>query len=225
MNRNNVFAPFVLLTLVVMTTLVMISTDLTGSWSQVKAQQDTAPSQDGEEMQQVQSETVPMPGLDGEVSPVLGEKRIVQHGIATSTPDPLPGHQAHQSVTILRLRDDNGVYSGRVTFTATQPIEVQILHRDLTNSETSEPGSTTLNVPDEFGKLAVLHLPDGKGQVTITNVVPKFTEGATGSTFAASVPYSGNAVALHNLEGKPFVATYTVTADVLGAAERVGNVE
>ena len=82
MNRNNVFAPFVLLTLVVMTTLVMISTDLTGSWSQVKAQQDTAPSQDGEEMQQVQSETVPMPGLDGEVSPVLGEKRIVQHGIA-----------------------------------------------------------------------------------------------------------------------------------------------
>ena len=250
MNRNNHFAPIIVLTLIVMTTLVMISTDIIGSLSQVWAQQETdpvqngmtpaqtgeemapgqghedmAPVQEGEETTPSQDQTLQMPGLDGEVSPVLGEKRIVQHGIATSSPDPLPGHQAHQSVTILRLRDDNAVYSGRVTFTATQPIEVQILHRDLTNSGTTELGSTTLNVPDEFGKLGVLQLPDGKGQVTITNVVPKFTEGATGSTFAASVPYSGNAVALHNLEGKPFVATYTVTADVLGPAERVGNVD
>jgi hypothetical protein len=61
--------------------------------------------------------------------------------------------------------------------------------------------------------------------VTITNVVPKFTEGATGTTFAASVPFSGNAVALHNLEGKPFAATYTATAEVLGEATRVDDIE
>ena len=61
--------------------------------------------------------------------------------------------------------------------------------------------------------------------MTITNVVPKFTEGATGTTFAASVPFSGNAVALHNLEGKPFAATYTATAEVLGEATRVDDIE
>jgi hypothetical protein len=85
--------------------------------------------------------------------------------------------------------------------------------------------NTTYNIPDNFGKLTILQLPDNNGQVTITNVVPKYTEGATGTTFAASVPFSGNAVALHNLEGKPFAASYTVTAEVLGPAERADDVE
>jgi hypothetical protein len=156
-----------------------------------------------------------------ESSADFGGQKIVQQGIATSSPDPLPGHESHQSITLLRLRDDNSVYSGRVTFTSTQPVEVQILHRDM--SEAAATG-TLPNIPENFGKLAIIQLPGGNGQVTITNVVPKFTEGATGNTFAASVPYSGNAVALHNLEGKPFVATFTVTADLLGPAERVDNI-
>ena len=59
-------------------------------------------------------------------------ERIIQQGMATSSPDPLPGHESHQSITILRLRGDNAVYSGRITFTTTQPVEVQILHRDMT---------------------------------------------------------------------------------------------
>jgi hypothetical protein len=149
-----------------------------------------------------------------------GEKtsnQIVKQGIATSSPDPLPGHQAHQSITILRLAPDNTVYSGRVTFTTTQPVEVQILHRSMEN--------TTHSIPENFGKLTIIPLPGNNGQVIITNVVPKFTEGATGSTFAASVPFSGNAVALHNLEGKPFAAAYTVTADVLGPGERADDIK
>ena len=159
----------------------------------------------------------PVFAQDGVKSSNADGQRIVKQGIATSSPDPLPGHQAHQSITILRLSPDNTVYSGRVTFTTTQPVEVQILHRSMAN--------TTYNIPDNFGKLTILQLPDNNGQVIITNVVPKFTEGATGTTtFAASVPFSGNAVALHNLEGKPFAASYTVTADVLGTAERADDI-
>ena len=149
-----------------------------------------------------------------------GGERIVQQGIATSTPDPLPGHQAHQSITILRLRADNGVYSGRITFTTTAPVEVQILHRDLTNNSTE----ATSSIPEKFGKLAMIQLPDNNGLITITNVVPKFTEGASGTTFAASVPFSGNAVALHNLQGEPFAASYTATAEVLGGAKRADDI-
>jgi hypothetical protein len=159
----------------------------------------------------------PLFAQEGEKTTNPDGQRIVKQGIATSSPDPLPGHQAHQSITILRLTGDNAVYSGRVTFTTTQPVEVQILHRSMAN--------TTYNIPENFGKLTILQLPDNNGQVIITNVVPKFTEGATGTTFAASVPFSGNAVALHNLEGKPFAASYTVTADVLGPAERVDDIE
>ena len=157
-----------------------------------------------------------------DVAPNSDGQQIIQQGIATSSPDPLPGHQAHQSITILRLRDDNAVYSGRITFTTTQPVEVQILHRDMTNAALGKDGTSI--IPENFGKLAILELPGGNSQVTITNVVPKFTEGATGTTFAASVPFSGNAVALHNLEGKPFAATYTATADVLGPAIRADDI-
>lgn len=147
-------------------------------------------------------------------------QQIIQQGYATSSPDPLPGHEAHQSVTILRLRDDNGVFSGRITFTTTKPVEVQILHRDTTRTGTEQ----IPNIPEAFGKLAIIDLPGGNGQVSITNVVPKFTEGAAGSTFAASVPFSGNAVALHNLNGEQFATTYTATADVLGVATRADNI-
>jgi hypothetical protein len=147
-----------------------------------------------------------------------GEEKIIQQAYATSDADPLPGHEAHQSITILRLRDDNAVYSGRITFTTTQPVEVQILHRNMNSSG-------PLNIPENFGRFAVLDLPGGNGQVTITNVVPSFTEGAAGDTFAASVPFSGNAVALHNLQGEPFAATYTATADILGPAERVDDIQ
>lgn len=157
---------------------------------------------------------------EAEVSNPQGQQ-IVQQGMATSSPDPLPGHQSHQSITILKLRSDNAVYSGRITFTTTQPVEVQILHRDMTTNSTG--GVPT--IPEKYGKLAMIPLPGNNGYVTITNVVPKFTEGATGTTFAASVPFSGNAVALHNLEGKPFAASYTATADVLGEAKRVNDIE
>jgi len=155
-----------------------------------------------------------------EITSTNGE-RIIQQGMATSSPDPLPGHESHQSITILRLRGDNAVYSGRITFTTTQPVEVQILHRDMTANSTAG----LIDIPEKFGKLAIIQLPGDNGRVTITNVVPKFTEGATGTTFAASVPFSGNAVALHNLEGKPFAATYTATAEVLGEATRVDDIE
>ena len=156
-----------------------------------------------------------------ETSPTPGQQKLVQQGIATSSPDPLPGHEEHQSVTVLRLRDDNAVYSGRVTFTTTQPVEVQILHRNMTTT-TPEGGDVIPAIPEKFGELNILQLPGGNGQVTITNVEPKFTEGAT--SFAASVPFSGNAVALHNLDGNQFVASYTVTADILGAATRADDI-
>jgi len=144
-----------------------------------------------------------------------GEK-IVEQAYAISSPDPLPGHEAHQSVTVLRLSENNDVFSGRITFTATKEVEVQILHRKM---NTAGPP----NIPEEYGRFPVIDLPGGNGQVSITNIVPKFTEGAAGDTFAASVPFSGNAVALHNLNGEKFSTAYTVTADNLGPAERVDN--
>ena len=139
-------------------------------------------------------------------------QKIVQQGIVTSSTDPLPGHEAHQSAVILRLRNDNSVYDGILTFTASKPVEVQILHRSL--------NSTTLTIPEEFGTLNVLPLPGNAGSVTISNIIPEYPEGS----FVATVPFSGNAISLHNINGEPFVASYSVAANIDGPAQRADDI-
>jgi len=139
-------------------------------------------------------------------------QKIVQQGIVTSSTDPLPGHEAHQSAVILRLRNDNSVYDGTLTFTASKPVEVQILHRSL--------NSTTLTIPEEFGTLNVLPLPGNAGSVTISNIIPEYPEGS----FVAAVPFSGNAISLHNINGEPFVASYSVAANIDGPAQRADDI-
>jgi hypothetical protein len=156
---------------------------------------------------QVWAQTTPNIGSQGP---------IVKQGIVTSSTDPLPGHETHQSATVLRLRGDNGVYSGILTFTANKPVEVQILHTNLNNSLRSVPG--------EFGPFNILPLPTGQSSVTISNVIPQFPDVEDTTTFAASIPFTGNAIALHNIEGEPFAATYTVTAGLVGQAERADEV-
>lgn len=152
-----------------------------------------------------------------QTTPNIGSQApIVKQGIVTSSTDPLPGHEAHQSATVLRLRGDNGIYSGILTFTANKPVEVQILHTNLNNSLTS--------VPEEFGPFSILPLPTGQSSVTISNVIPQFPDAEDATTFAASIPFTGNAIALHNIEGEPFAATYTLTAGLVGQAERADEI-
>ena len=139
-------------------------------------------------------------------------QKISQQGLVTSSTDPLPGHEAHQSAVILRLRADNALYDGTLTFTASKPVEVQILHRS--------PNATTPTVPTEFGTLNVLPLPGNAGSVTISNIIPEYPEGG----FVATLPFSGNAISLHNIEGEPFVASYSVAADVDGPVQRVDDI-
>ncbi len=143
-------------------------------------------------------------------------QKIVQQGTVTSTTDPLPGHEEHQSASILRLRSDDGIYSGVVTFTASNPVEMQVFHKVSDSSSPSE-----ISIPESFGTLTTTPLPDGSGSIIITSIVPDY--GSSGP-FTASVPFTGNSLSLHNIEGEPFAATYTVSADVLGPANKANDI-
>jgi|SoiMethySBSTD1v2_1073268.scaffolds.fasta_scaffold22969_6 hypothetical protein len=114
-----------------------------------------------------------------------------------SVQDPLPGHESHQVVIAAPLRDDGKIYSGIVSFTASQPVEAVILHKYnlISNSSVvAEP----LNTSVDDGKFAA-------------SVMKQFTE----SSFnAGSFVFAGNALAFHNLAGSPFIVTYTVDGDV-----------
>jgi hypothetical protein len=146
------------------------------------------------------------------------DKKIVQQGVITSTPDPLPGHEAHQSVTILRLKADNTIYEGTLSFVASKPVEVQILYRNTTGTDNPQ----LPKISPEFGTMSIIPLPGGQGSVVSSLILPQYPEGAT--SFAASIPFAGNGLALHNLDGDEFVATYTVVADEVGPADRTDEI-
>jgi hypothetical protein len=146
-------------------------------------------------------------------------KKIIQQGVVTSSPDPLPGHEAHQSVTILRLKGDNSIYEGTLSFTASKPVEVQILYRNMTSGDTQ---SQIPKIDPQFGTMSILPLPGSQGSVISSLIQPQYPEDAI--SFSASIPFAGNGLALHNLEGDEFVATYTVVANQLGKAERADDI-
>ncbi|MGE0243106.1 MAG: hypothetical protein AB7P56_04185 [Nitrososphaeraceae archaeon] len=128
----------------------------------------------------------------------IGES-FSQQGTLTSVQDPLPGHEAHQLALILPPRDDKGIYQGTLTYTASKPTEVVILqnYANDTNVDNAYYGS-------------VANAPLGDGLVAISLLTPEYG----GPIVSASLPFAGNALALHNIEGEPFVATYTVSGDV-----------
>ena len=125
---------------------------------------------------------------------MTGNVTIQKTGV--SAPDPLPGHSAHQLVMALPPRSDGKVWVGTVTWTASKPVEVVVLH--MYNS----------SITADAAHGQPLIAPFGNGSVAISLVkTPSGTPVASGS-----MPFAGNAVAFHTLNGDKFVVTYTADA-------------
>jgi hypothetical protein len=124
-------------------------------------------------------------------------KNVVLSGTVASTVSPLAGHGKEQAAVILPLRKDGAVYTGVLTFTASKGVQVELWH-EVTGVSPSTP------IPKQFGAIPVSVSPNGKGIIS-TALVP------SSSTTSGSIPFTGNAVALHG-SSSPFIATYSVTA-------------
>src|SRR5215204_5005914 len=139
-----------------------------------------------------------------------GQERIVRQGTITSIQDPLPGHEEHQAAILLPLRQDGSIYSGVLTYTASAPVEVVIADVQTLN----ETEQSMLNVTEDgFGTLLTSPL-DNQTSIAITLITPPYGDTPFPS---ASIPFAGNALWLHTLDGTPFVANYAVSAQVLPA--------
>jgi hypothetical protein len=142
-----------------------------------------------------------------------GQERIVQQGTVTSAQDPLPGHETHQAAEILPLREDGSVYSGVLTFTASEPVEVVVYNvQDLNETERAIL-NTTDDEDAEFGTLLTTQL-DNQTSIVSTIITPTYGETPIPS---ASIPFAGNGLSLHTIDGTPFVASYAVSAQVVPA--------
>ena len=80
------------------------------------------------------------------------EKVTIRQGIVTSSIDPLPRHEGQQMATVLPFRQDGSMYSGVLTYTATEPVEVAILNMGTLN----ETEQSIVNVPEEDSEFGTL---------------------------------------------------------------------
>ena len=133
---------------------------------------------------------------------------FVEQKTVMSQPAPVrhPGQPSHEVVLALPLRNDGKVWSGTVTFTASKPIEVEILH---TYAPEQKPDSL-------HGEPYHAVLPGNKS-ITITHMrdivdVPIEINGTRISS--GSFNFVGNALVFHKTSGEPFTVTYTINTKV-----------
>ena len=134
-------------------------------------------------------------------NPAMAEKDqgtpYVVQNTSKSMQDPLPGHQLHQIVLAAPPRSDGKIYSGTVSYVASVPVEVIILHNYKPVTDTQKYGEP-------------LNAPFGKGKVAIS-LMKQFT----GAPFnSGSLEFAGSALAFHTLSGHPFSVTYTIDAQI-----------
>ena len=133
---------------------------------------------------------------------------FIEQKTVMSQPAPVrhPGQPSHEVVFALPLRDDGKIWSGTVTFTASKPIEAEILH---TYAPEQKPDSL-------HGEPYHAVLPGNKS-IAITHLrdiidVPIEING-TGIS-SGSFNFVGNALVFHKTNGEPFTVTYTIDAKV-----------
>jgi hypothetical protein len=138
------------------------------------------------------------------------EDAVIRQGTVTSEQDPLPGHEEHQRASILPLRQDGSIYTGVLTYTATEPVEIVILNMQNLNETEQAILNATGDDDDELGTLVTSQL-DSETSLSLSYITPEYGDSPVPS---ASIPFVGNALWLHTLSGEPFAATFVVDAQV-----------
>ncbi len=126
---------------------------------------------------------------------------LITSGTITSATDPGQGHESHQLAVILPPTDK--VYVGKLTYSASEPVQYVALHGPLADGE--DKGQAIWS-PDGETKFALTFIDNG---------------GKSGGWY-----FAGNALALHTMHDTPFTATYSVAyAEVDPGVYPKGTVE
>ena len=105
--------------------------------------------------------------------------------------DPGVGHESHQLAILLPPSEN--VYSGTLTYSASEPIQLVALHGPLAEGEDNGQPIWT---------------PDGETKFALTFVDNEASMGTW--------KFSGNALAVHTMNTDPFTVSYSVTASATG---------
>src|SRR4026208_2207568 len=111
----------------------------------------------------------------------------------------------HQIVVALPLRQDGKIWTGTATFTASKPIEIEVLHRYnpavLPDAKHGEP---------YHAKWIDGTTPIALSTMTMFTNTPVSVTNSPIST--GSFVFTGSVLLVHKTDGQPFTVTYTVDA-------------
>jgi hypothetical protein len=134
------------------------------------------------------------------------EEVIIVQNTSMSVPATVTHHgqPPHAIVWALPLRDDGKIYSGSVSFTASKPIEAEIIH----DYKPQQPIAEEHGEPYNF-------IAPGNRSIAVTTLkdiidVPIETNG-TGLS-SGTFEFDGSGLVFHKASGGPFTVTYTIDA-------------
>jgi hypothetical protein len=113
------------------------------------------------------------------------------------------GNLPHAVVFALPIRDDGKIYTGHVTFTASKPIEVEVIHiykpHQPPDEAHGEPPTAVINGTT----ITYSHLTGIIDNNIITGDVP---------TASGTFEFTGSGLVFHKRSSEPFTVTYTIDA-------------
>ena len=134
------------------------------------------------------------------------EEVFIVQNTSMSVPAPVSHHgqPLHAIVWALPLRDDGKIWSGSVSFTASKPIEAEIIH----DYKPQQP------IDEEHGEPYNFIAP-GNRSIAVTTLkdiidVPIEINGTGLST--GTFEFDGSGLVFHKASGEPFTVTYTIDA-------------
>ena len=135
------------------------------------------------------------------------ELRIQNTSMSVPAPTAKLNNQTlpHQIVVALPLRQDGKIWTGTATFTASKPIEIEVLHRYnpavLPDAKHGEP---------YHAKWIDGTTPIALSTMTMFTNTPVSVTNSPIST--GSFVFTGSVLLFHKTDGQPFTVTYTVDA-------------
>jgi hypothetical protein len=126
--------------------------------------------------------------------------RIQETAMSTAAPVAHTGNLPHAVVFALPIRDDGKIYTGQVTFTASKPIEVEVIHIYNPDHIPDEAHGTPPTAVINDTTITYSHLTGIVDNNIIIGDIP---------TASGTFQFTGSGLVFHKRSSEPFTVTYT----------------
>jgi hypothetical protein len=131
--------------------------------------------------------------------------RIQETAMSSAAPVAHTGNLPHAVVFALPIRDDGKIYTGQVTFTASKPIEVEVIHIYRPDQPPDQAHGQPPTAVINGTTITYSHLTSIVDNNIITGDVP---------TASGTFEFTGSGLVFHKRSSEPFTVTYTIDATV-----------